>query len=277
MNGPARLNLSILSLLALPAMRTIAVAIFSLLGMAAITPATSAELDVLSPTALRSSMQELIPQFEGSSGHKLKVGFGPAGALARRIQQGEVLDVGIVTDAQIDNLQKQGKIVAGSKTIIARVGVGVFVRKGAAKPDIRSVEAFKRALLAAKSIGHFDPAGGAPSGIFAARLLSSLGIGAELKQKIKVYPPGRSIYAAIAEGEIEIGLGQITEIVTQPTAQLVGPLPAEIQNYTLFAAGIATVSKTQDAAKSLIDFLTSAAAARVMKAKGLEKYVGGVR
>jgi len=255
-------------------MRTIAMAIFSLLGMAAITPATSAELYVLSPTALRSSMQELIPQFESSSGHKIKVGYGPAGALARRIRQGEVLDVGIVTGAQIDDLQKQRKIMAGSKTNIARVGVGVFVRKGAAKPDIRSVEAFKRALLAAKTIGHFDPAGGAPSGILAARLLSSLDIGAELKSKIKVYPPGGSIYVAISKGEIQIGLGQITEIVAQPTAELVGPLPAKIQNYTLFAAGIAAVSKTQDAAKSLIDFLTSAAAARVMKAKGLEPSKG---
>jgi molybdate transport system substrate-binding protein len=138
--------------------------------------------------------------------------------------------VGIVTGSQIDDLQKQDKIVPGTKVNLARVGVGMFTRKGMSKPEIRSVEDFKRALLAAKAIGHFDPATGAPSGIFAARLLSNLDIATELKPKIKMFPQGTPIYRAVERGEVDFALGQITEIVGQPNVLFLGPLPKEIQN-----------------------------------------------
>ena len=230
----------------------------------------AADISVLSPAALRSSMDEIIPAFEKSSAHKTKMAFGPAGALVLRIQKDEPADVAIVTGSQVDDLQKQGKIVAGSKVNIARVGIGVFTRKGAQKPDIGSIEAFKRALLAAKSIGHHDPADGAPSGVFAARLLSSLDIAAELKPKIKVLPAGLPMFSAVAGGDIDIALGQITEILERPGLELIGPLPSQIQNYTAFAAGIVARSEQRDAAKSLIGFLRTSSATAVMKSKGLE-------
>jgi molybdate transport system substrate-binding protein len=230
----------------------------------------AADISVLSPAALRSSMNEIMPAFETSSAHKIKIEFAPAGALVLRIQKDEPADVGIVTGSQVDDLQKQGKIVAGSKVNIARVGIGIFTRRGAEKPDIGSIEAFKRTLLAAKSIGHNDPADGAPSGAFAARLLSSLDIAAELKPKIKVLPAGAPMFRAVADGDVDIAFGQVTEIMEWPSVQLVGQLPSEIQNYTSFAAGIVALSERQEAAKQLIGFLKSPSATAVMKAKGLE-------
>lgn len=249
----------------------IAIAVSWSLLLGAGDTASSDELYVLSPAAMRTSMLALIPEFERLSGQRIKLDFGPAGALAGRIQKGEALDVGIVTGGQIDELQEHGKIVAGTKVNLARVGMGLFARKGAAKPDIRSVEGFRRALLAAKFIGHNDPASGAPSGIFAARLLSSLDIAAAIKMKIKVFPAGTAaIYRAVEMGDMDFGLGQITEIMARPGVELVGLLPDEIQNYTLFAGGIATMSMQRDASKSFISYLGTSAAASVMKANGLE-------
>jgi molybdate transport system substrate-binding protein len=248
----------------------IAIAIYCQLLLVTRPAAMADELKVLSPTAMRTSVTELVPEFQKSSGHRITIAFGPAGALARRIREGEILDVGIVTGSQIDDLQKQDKIVPGTKVNLARVGVGMFTRKGMSKPEIRSVEDFKRALLAAKAIGHFDPATGAPSGIFAARLLSNLDIATELKPKIKMFPQGTPIYRAVERGEVDFALGQITEIVGQPNVLFLGPLPKEIQNYTLFAAGIATTSSQRDAGKSFISYLVTPAAASIMLAKGLD-------
>lgn len=233
-------------------------------------PAMAAEINLLSPAALRSAMSEIIPAFERSSTHKVKAVFGTAGALVLRIEKDEPADVGIVTGNQIDDLQKQGKIVAGSKVDIARVGIGVFTRRGAAKPDIGSVEAFKRTLLAAKSIAHIDPGTGAPSGVFIARLLSSLDIATQIKPKVKVLGAGTTIFRAVAEGDVDIAFGQVTEIMESPGVELIGPLPPEIQNYTSFAAGIVARSERRDTAKTLIGYLRSPPAATVMKAKGLE-------
>lgn len=233
-------------------------------------PTMAADINVLSPAALRSSMNEILPEFEKSSRHKITAVFGTSGALVLRIQKDEPADLGIVTGSQIDDLQKQGKILAGSKVNIARVGIGIFTRRGASKPDIGSIEAFRRTLLAAKSIGHLDPGTGAPSGAFAARLLSSLDIAAEIKPKVKALGAGTTMFRAVAAGDVDIAFGQVTEIREQPDVELIGPLPSEIQNYTSFAAGIVARSEHRDAAKALISYLRSPSAATVMKAKGLE-------
>jgi molybdate transport system substrate-binding protein len=235
------------------------------------SPAATAELKILSPAAMRSSMLEIIPAFENSSGHKVKADFGPAGALAQRIQAGDVVDVGIVTEAQIDELQKAGKIIAGTKVGIARVGIGVFAPRGAGKVEIATLDSFKRALLGAKSIGYNDPASGAPSGAIAAKLLSGLDIAPAITTKIKLFPAGTAgIYRAVENAEVEIALGQMTEIMDHPNIQLLGPLPSEIQNYTSFASGIVTAGKHQEFAKSFIAFLASPGATAMMRAKGLE-------
>ena len=147
--------------------------------------------------------------------------------------------------------------------------MGAFVRRGAAKPDISSADAFKRAMLAARSIAYPDPAGGGASGIYVASLLERLGIAAEMKPKTKLSTLG-TLYASVASGDVEIGFNQVSEILAQPTVELAAPLPAEIQNYTQFLPGIVTGSSQADPARALLTFLYSPAAKTVLKTKGFE-------
>jgi molybdate transport system substrate-binding protein len=233
-------------------------------------PARAAEVKVLAALALQSSLKELLPEFEKSSGHKVTIAYGPAGALVGRVQKGEDVDVAIVLGAQVDNLMKEGKLAAGSRTDVAKVGISAFVRKGAAKPDISSLDAFKRAVAAAKLIAYVDPATGGASGIYMARLFDRLGLAAELTPKTKLTPPPPAAFAAVANGDAELGFNQTSEILAAQGVDLVGPLPAEIQNYSVFAAGIAATSGQADAAKAFIGFLSSPPAAAAMKAKGFE-------
>ena len=159
--------------------------------------ASAAEIKVLSASALHPVVDALLPDFEKASGHKVAVDYDTAGAVAERVQKGEAVDLVLSAVPRIDQLQAQGKIVAGERTIIAKVGVGAFVRKGAAKPDISSADAFKRAMLAAKSIAYPDPAGGGASGIYVARLLERLGIAAEMKPTTRLATLG-TLYSSVA-------------------------------------------------------------------------------
>jgi len=231
--------------------------------------ASAAEIKLLSASALHPAIDALVPDFEKSSGHKVTVTYGTAGAVADRVQKGEAADLIVSSVPMIDKLQAQGKVDAGNRNVIARVGVGAFVRKGAVKPDISSADAFKRAMLAAKSIAYPDPAGGGASGIYVASLLEKIGIAAEMKPKTKLSTLG-TLYASVASGEIEIGFNQVSEILAQPTIELIGPLPPAIQNYTQFAPGIVTGSSQADAARALVTFLSSPAAQAVLKASGFE-------
>ncbi len=242
----------------------------ALLGITAGSTARAGEIKLLCAVALHPAIDALIPDFEKSSGHKVTVAYGTAGAVADRVQKGEAADLVINSVPMIDRLQAQGKVAAGSRVIIAKVGVGVFVRKGAVKPDISSADAFKRSILAARSIAYPDPAGGGASGIYVASLLERLGIAAEMRPKTKLFPPTKVLYASVASGEVEIGFNQISEILAQPTVELAGPLPAAIQNYTQFAPGIVTRSSQADAGRALVTFLSSPAARTVLKAKGFE-------
>ncbi len=170
----------------------------------------------------------------------------------------------------MDQLRAQGKVEASAPIIFAKVGVGAFVRKGAAKPDIRSADAFKRSMLAAKSIAYPDPAGGGASGIYLASLLERLGIAAEMMAKTTLTPPGKVLYASVASGDVEIGFNQISEVLAQPSVEFVGPLPPAIQNYTQFAPGVVVGSKETEAARTLVAFLSSPVVPAVLKAKGFE-------
>src|SRR5215813_8011688 len=231
--------------------------------------ARAAEIKLLSASALHPAIDALIPDFEKSSGHKVTVAYGTAGAVADRVQKGEASDIVVSSVPMIDRLQAQGKVVAGSRVIIAKVGVGAFVRKGALKPDLSSADAFKRSMLAARSIAYPDPAGGGASGIYVASLLERLGIAAEMKTKTKLATLA-TLYASVASGDVEIGFNQVSEILAQPTIELVAPLPQEIQNYTQFAPGIVAGSSQTDAARAFVMFLSSPAAQTVLKAKGFE-------
>jgi molybdate transport system substrate-binding protein len=233
--------------------------------------AQAAQIKVVGGSAIIPVMAELIPRFEQSSGHKVRTDFdGAIGAMTDRIRKGEVADVVIVSGTQIDALTREGKVVPGSRSDIAKVGVGVFVRKGAPKPDIGSLEAFKRVLTAAKSIGYNDPAAGAPVSLYLIELFDRLGIAAEMKPKTVVFTQRSERFEAVARGDVEIGFNQMSEIVAAPGVDLVGPLPAAIQRYTLFSSGIVTNGREQAAGRGLVAFISSPQVSGVWQGKGFE-------
>jgi molybdate transport system substrate-binding protein len=217
---------------------------------------------------MKSAMDGLIGEFEHASGHKVTMIYGPAGPLLDRVQKGEAVDVVILTGVQIAGLIKQGKIVPASQADVAKVGIGVAVRPGADKPDIGSVDAFKRSMLAASSISYVNPANGGSAGIYLAGMFERLGIAAEMKPKT-VLVPGQATDSVI-NGTAAIAITQMSEIMAEPKVALVGPLPAAIQNITLYSGGVAADSKEPDAAGALMKFLVAPAAVAVLKVKGLE-------
>jgi molybdate transport system substrate-binding protein len=235
------------------------------------TGATAAEIKLLSPGAVSTSLSELMPQFEQSSGHKVTVGYSPALALVDRLKKGEAPDVAIVGDSAADELTKLGLFVTGSKVVIARVGVGVFVRRGDPKPDISTPEAFLRSVMNAKAISYSDPKMGGTAANYVARLMADLDITGSIGPKTKLTAPSKPLRDFVAGGGADFGLNQITEIVADPRLELVGPLPAAYQYYTLYAAGVMAKSQHQDVGKALITFLASPAAAAVMRSKGFEQ------
>jgi len=233
------------------------------------TPAGAAELKLLTAGAFKSTVLALLPEYEKASGNKVSVENDTAGALMKRIAAGETFDVVVMTPEGIDQLTGEGKVISGSRTNLARVGVGVMVKSGASKPDISTVDAFKKAVLEAKSISFIDPASGGSSGIYVEKLLERLGISDQVKPKEKLKQGG---YVAdyIESGEAELGIHQISEILPHAGVTLVGPLPKEIQNYTVYAAGIGTGTKDGDAAKALIASLVGPSAQALFKSKGME-------
>jgi molybdate transport system substrate-binding protein len=231
--------------------------------------AVAAEIKVLTAGAFKQVLLALVPAYEKQTGNKVTVENDTVGAVVKRIKGGDTFDVVIVSPAAVDDLAKDGKVVAGSRSDLAKVGVGIVVKDGAARPDISSVDAFKRALIAAKSVAYIDPASGGSSGIFVDRLLDKLGIAGDVKPKAKLIPGG-AVADHIADGEAEIGVHQISEILPVKGVTLVGPLPAEIQNYTVYAAGLGAQSKESDAAKALIKVLSGPDAAKVFQSKGME-------
>jgi molybdate transport system substrate-binding protein len=231
--------------------------------------AAAAEIKVLTAGAFKQVLVALVPDFEKQTGHKVIVENETVGALTKRIEGGESFDVAVLTPGAVNDLTGKGKFVAGSRANLARVGVGVMVKAGAPAPDISTVEAFKRALIAAKSVAYIDPASGGSSGIYIAGLLDKLGIADQVKPKAKL-KQGGYVADLIAKGEAELGIHQISEIVPVKEVTLVGPLPAEIQNYTVYAAGLGANAKDSEAAKALIKALTGPVAADVLKSKGME-------
>lgn len=233
------------------------------------TVADAAEVKVLTSVALTSALDELAPQFERATGNKLTIGYSLIADIRKRILEGESADVIILSRPVLDELQKQDKIAAGTITNIAGTAVSVAARAGAPKPDMSSVDAFKRSLLAAKSIVYADPAKGGASGVYFARVLDRLGIAEQMKPKT-ILVPGAQAAEVVAKGEAELGVAQASEIVPVAGAQLVGPLPGEYASVTVFSAGVGAGTKAPEAAKSLIQFLTGPTAAPVFKSKGFE-------
>ena len=236
--------------------------------------ATAAEIKVLSAVVMKSALDDLAPAFERATGHKLTVAYAAAGGIRDRIQGGEAFDLTILPRPAIEQLMRQGKIAEGDTAVLARSAVSVCVRAGAPRPDIATAESFKRFLLAAKSVAYSDPAKGGASGIHFARVLDRLAIAEQMKAKTKLTGPDSA--ELVARGEAEICVKQAMEILRTVGVDLVGPLPAELQNTTdfVFTAGVGAHAQQTAAAKALVTFLRAPDAARVFKAKGMEP--GGV-
>jgi molybdate transport system substrate-binding protein len=229
----------------------------------------AAEVKLLTAGAFKQVVLALVPDFEKQTGNKVVVDNDTAGGLKKRIESGEAFDVAVITPAVIDELAGTGKIAAGSRVNLASVSIGVVVKEGAPKPDVSTVDAFKRALLEAKSVAYIDPASGGSSGIYIDKLLERLGIADQVRPKSKL-KNGGYVADLIVSGEAELGLHQISEIVPVKGAALVGPLPKEIQNSTTYAAGLSASPQNKDAAQALIKMFSGPAAATVLKSKGME-------
>jgi molybdate transport system substrate-binding protein len=230
------------------------------------------DIKVLSTTAMKMVFEELSPAFERATGNRLAVTLGPSLRLEKQLGEGEAADMAIVSASGARDLIAQGKMVAGSAVEIAKSSIGVAVPKGAPKPDLSSVEGFKRALLAAKSIACSKPVGGGQSGVHIAKVFADLGIAEQMQAKAKYGAGGAGGLAGLVvlRGEADIGIQQMAELMAVEGIDVVGPLPAEVQMVTPFVAAIPANASHADAGRALIAFLTSPEAKRVLKAKGLE-------
>lgn len=250
----------------------IVIATLTLISMEFAMPlsAAAAQVRVVSGGAFKQVLNALIVQYEKESGNTVEVTYRTVGQHLKLIGGGqETFDVAVLTPSAIDDLVKEGKIVAGSRANLAKTGVGVVVKAGTPLPDISTVEAFKRTLLAAKSVAYIDPAAGGSSGIYVAKLLERLGIAKEIKAKA-VLVEGGAVASHVVDGEAAIGIHQISEILAVKGAVLVGPLPASIQNFTIYAAGLAGAAAESGAAKGLLTFISGPHALPIIKSKGME-------
>ena len=236
------------------------------LSLLLVTSVGAAEVRLICSNALQSVMVELGPQFEKATGHQLVITYGSTGPLKAQIEKGAAFDLTILGPAAIDDLTKQGKLAAATRVEVARSGMGVAIRKGASKPDLGSTEAFKRALLQAKSIAFSSSI----SGVYlSTELFQKLGIADQVLPKSKRIEVGR-VGAAVARGEAEIGFQQKSELVTVPGIEYVGPLPEPVQRTTVFAAGIVQDAKNAAGAKRLIEFLAGPSARPAILRSGLD-------
>jgi molybdate transport system substrate-binding protein len=234
--------------------------------MAMALQVNAAEFKLLSSTAVKTVLDEVIPEFERASGDKVTVTIASSAAIMNRLKAGETPDMVILTKEGIDELIKQGRVAAASRADIASAGLGIAIRRGTPKPDISTVEALKRTLLNAKSIAY--TASGA-SGLYFAQLLERLGIAEAMKPKSKILKTGLA-GDVVARGDSELGVQMISEILAVPAAELVGPLPPEVQSNMVFTAGTLSGSSHGAEAKALVRFLGTPEVGQVFKAKGLD-------
>jgi molybdate transport system substrate-binding protein len=237
-------------------------------------PTPSSPLDILCAGAMHPIIDELIGTLERIAGKPVAVRFASSGGVKARVLAGEAADVVITTTAAIDELRHHDKILPETATMVAWSAIGVAVRAGAARPDIRSVESFQRTLREARSIAIADPATGSPSGNHLVGVFEQLGMTAALQEKIKRVGGGAGgvvvVGDVVASGEAEIGLQQIAEILGVPGLDLVGELPPELQHVTVFSAAVAATATDVFSARRLVAFLASPQAAAVIRAKGMQ-------
>jgi molybdate transport system substrate-binding protein len=248
---------------------TLAALALGLVGL--VVPARAADeaaLTVLCSNGLKAVAEDLIPKFESSTKHKVGVRYGLAAALKQQIEQGEPFDVAFLTPGAIDDLIKAGKITGDSRNVIARSGLGVAIRAGARKPDIKTVDAFKRALLDSKGIAYAKEGA---SGVAFSALIEKLGIAGALKPKSTLTSTGEAVGDAIVKGQVEFGILPVSEILPVKGVELLGPFPADAQSYIVMVGGASASSKHAGAARDLLKFFMTPAATPVLAAKGMER------
>lgn len=247
-------------------MRIILVTLCLLAGLGS---AAAADLKLLTAGAYKSVALELIPAFEKRTGHKVTVENATAGALQERIAGGEYFDV-VVLPPLVLGPFLGGRVVESSAKSLARVGIGVAVKQGAPLPDISSVDAFKKTLLAARAVAYIDPAAGGSSGVYLARLFEKLGIAEQLKAK-SVLVSGGLVAERVVNGQADIALHQISEILGVPGAVLAGPIPLEVQHYTEYSGGVSVGSRNRAAADALLLEFADPKNLPVLRKRGMDE------
>ncbi len=232
--------------------------------------AQAAEITLIAPGGIRAAIQQMIPDFERQTGHKVKGTFGSGGGTKERVIKGEPFDVPLV-QPPVAPVIASGHVVAASETPVATVSVGVAVRAGAPKPDISTADAVKRMLLGAKAIAYPNAATGAGAGRSFNATLDKLGITEQMKPKIRIAQGGRGAMELLAKGEVDIGLTYISEIITEPGVEVVGPLPRDISPPTALIGFVSAQSKEPEAARALLSYLTSPEAGAVFKERGMQQ------
>jgi molybdate transport system substrate-binding protein len=242
----------------------LAVAIFAtgLFGGAAV----AAEVKVLAVNPVKEVVEAFTPAFEKATGHKVVATWTGGQDVRKRLAAGEVYDLVLTSAPDIDGFIKDGKVVAGSRTDLMKVGVGIAVKAGAPKPDVSSLEALKSTLLAAKSIGYSTGS----SGTYIETMLANMGLSDQVKGKLKQVPSGSLVGDIIKSGEAEIGFQQVSELVHFPGITFLGPLPAAVQNVTQYSSALMTSGAQREAASELVKFLQSSAAAAAIRHHGME-------
>jgi molybdate transport system substrate-binding protein len=230
------------------------------------SPSACAPITVIASNAVKEAYTHLVPGFEKASGHTVATIWGGTLDISRRIRDGEVVDIVILSAERIDALIEQGRLVAGSRVDLARSGVGVAVRAGARRPDISSAAALTAALLAAKSI----VLSSGPSSVHLTALFHTMGIADVIKSKVHQIGPGLPVGEAVARGEGEIGFTQVSELLSAHGVDYVGPLPAEVQQITVWSAGRHVAAPAPDAGRALVRFLAAPEAAAAIVKCGME-------
>jgi molybdate transport system substrate-binding protein len=231
--------------------------------------ASAADITLIAPGGIRAAIEELIPKFEQQSGHKVVATFGSGGGTKARVIKGDPFDVPVV-QLPLEPVVNSGNVVVASETPLAHVSVGIAVRTGQPKPDISTPEKVKKLLLDAKFIAYPNPAAGAAAGVSFDETLQKLGIAIEMKPKIKLAQGGRGAMQLLAKGDVDIGLTFVSEIITEPDVEAVGPLPREISTPTVLVGFASAHAKDPAATKALLAFLSGPVAAAVYKERGME-------
>lgn len=226
--------------------------------------ACAAEVKVLAALALRDVVNELAPQFERATGHKLHLQFKGVGGLKQQIDAGEAFDIAILTAPMVDDYVKAGKLSTDARVKVARAGFGIIAAADATKPDIATTDAFRRAMLEAKSFGYSKEG---VTGDYVVTLFERLGISNEMKPKLQAVDLATR---AVSSGEVQYGLVVSSALAPDPRIQLVGKLPAELQRYVDYAAAVSSASSQREAARAFIELLTAPATGALLRAKGME-------